>query len=159
MCISYFWRPISSTLIICLDWPCFAFFEEKDFLTFWNRTHTQVYMVWILYYWESLILWINAWCANTHNCLGPTLGSWWNTKVSLNISSSASLKCSHLGFSLSHRPQRSEDFSLLTHTKWLLSVTFYDTTSGIGSLTWQMVIGRVERREGWNSYVDFLVLR
>ena len=51
-------------------------------------------------------------------------------------------------------------FSLFIHTKQLLSVTLYDTTAEIENSE----VGRypaaaadqvwIDRREGWNSYVD-----
>ena len=46
-------------------------------------------------------------------------------------------KCTDLGFALSHGPQESEGepeyFSLLTNTKKLLFLTFFDMTAEIGA--------------------------
>ena len=57
------------------------------------------------------------------------------------------------------RVTKNEYFSLLKHTKQLLLVMFCDTTAEI----WNLKVGhdayadaeRMERREGWNSYVDW----
>ena len=48
-------------------------------------------------------------------------------------------------------------FSLMTHAKQLLLVTFFDTTVGIGASfrTDARTHGRTDRRESQNSYLDF----
>ena len=107
-------------------------------------------------------------CANTHNCLGPTLGKWWNTEVSLInaarlrlaqyciawISGSPCLMDPR-GLRVTHNAY----FSLLTHTKKLLLVTFCDPTAKTGVTFWTHT--RTERnheqtgaRKGWNSSLD-----
>ena len=108
-------------------------------------------------------------CANAHNCFGPTLGRWWNSDyviLKLNIRSSAS-PCSvavwlafwnsdHVVLKLSihtsawprrqwsHRGLRLTQhayFSLSTHTKQLLLVTFCDMLAGIEVIFWADVTG------------------
>ena len=56
------------------------------------------------------------------------------------------------------RVAQNEYFSLLTHTKQLLLVTFCDTAAGIGNseMGSDAITNAIwmDRREGWNSYVD-----
>ena len=56
------------------------------------------------------------------------------------------------------RVTKNSQFSLLTHTKQLWSVTFFDTAAGIGNSEMGSDANTnaiwTDRREGWNSYVD-----
>ena len=56
------------------------------------------------------------------------------------------------------RMNQSKYFSLWTHSKQLLLLTFCKSTAGIGSLkVWRDADAvRTDRCEGWNSYVDLM---
>ena len=114
------------------------------------------------------ILRVHPRCANAHNCLGPTLGKWWNTEVSLInaarlrlaqfciawISGSPCLM-DQRGLRVTHNAY----FSLLTHTKKLLLVTFCDLTAetGVSFRTHERTewnVGWTDRHGSWNSYLD-----
>ena len=98
-------------------------------------------------------------CANAHNCLGPTLGRWWNTKVSLIYAARLRLAEYCNAWILTSpwlmdprglRVTQNAYFSLLTLTKKLLLVTFCDPTAetGVSFRThgWNGTDGRMDRQ-------------
>ena len=115
-----------------------------------NRTHVHTHSISIMNASR-----VHPRCAKAHNCLGPTLGTGLNSdhvvlKLSIRTLASPWQQRSDLGL----RVTQDAYFSLMTHTKQLLLVTFCDTTAGNGSYFQshgQTANGERKERWTWKS--------